>query len=146
MPGPILLSDGEIDIALPARTGIGWNTCIFLVFFYLIAVANGLRSIWYWEHSPLDLLIPISLAFCLALWAFEDARRRKHPIPSLSKPWFLLLAFFVVPGYVIWSRRWRGVGWVALHAFCWTLLGSAVMMVGGIALFGPEWFRAIAGR
>ncbi len=105
---------------IPA-TGPRWNTVIFLVVFYAIAVLVDIRNIWSTKSSPADLLLPLAFGFCLGVWALEDARRRKYRISDLSKPWFFLFAIAVVPSYVIWSRGWRGLGLVALHAFCWFL-------------------------
>ncbi|AWM40548.1 hypothetical protein C1280_28580 [Gemmata obscuriglobus] len=111
--------------------------------FYALAVAMGVRSIWFWEPSVLDGLIPVATAVCLGWWAVVDARRRRHPIPLLSRPWFFLLAPVVVPGYVIWSRRGWGAGLVALHAALWYGTGFAVMHIGGVIVFGREWLRAL---
>jgi hypothetical protein len=135
--------DDPMNIALAPASGIPWFTRIFLVFFYAIAIVSGVRNIWFWKHSALDLLIPVASALCLAIWALEDARRRKYRIPSLSKPWFFLLAGIVVPGYVIWSRGWRGLGWVVLHFVCWVLLEVITQQVGGTIVFGAEWCRAM---
>jgi hypothetical protein len=48
-----------------------------------------------------------------------DAKRRGWPIPLFAQPWFVLLALILVPAYVVWSRRWRGVAYLALHAALW---------------------------
>jgi hypothetical protein len=133
------------QVVSPAR-GTAWNNRVFFILFYAIAVFVGVRKIWFWKQSPIDLLIPLVFAFCLAVWALEDARRRKYRIPSLSKPWFFLLAILVVPGYVIWSRGWRGLGWVALHAFCWFFLGVLVQQIGGTIVFGAQWWQMVAQR
>lgn len=114
----------------------------FFISFYSLAVLWGIRSIYHAEPSMLDLLIPLALTICLGWWALSDARRRRHPIPVMAKPWFLLLAVLVVPGYVIWSRRWRGVSWVVLHGLVWYLTATVALHVGGFMMFGKEWLRA----
>ncbi|HEY1187731.1 MAG TPA: hypothetical protein VGE74_08740 [Gemmata sp.] len=91
----------------------------------------------------LDRVVPVAFAVCLGWWAVTDARRRRRPIPVLSRPWFFLLAPVVVPGYVIWSRRWYGVGWVALHAALGYGVALAVMHLIGVIVFGREWLRAL---
>jgi len=112
----------------------GW----FLLVFYALAVVSGVRDIWFWKSSLLDLLIPVVFDICLGWWAIVDSRRRKHPIPLLSKPWFYLFAWLLVPGYVVWTRGGRGLGWIVLHCVCWCVLAVGAMFVGG-ALFGVRW-------
>jgi hypothetical protein len=118
------------------------HTRWFLVTFYALAVVWGVRNVRHAEPSGLDLLVPLALAAALGWWAIVDARRRRHPIPVLARPWFFLLAGLVVPGYVLWSRGWRGVGLVALHAALWYALATVAMHVGGVAVYGEEWLRA----
>ena len=60
-------------------------------------------------------------------------------MPVLSKPWFFLFAGFVVPGYVIWSRGWRGVGWVLLHSVLWLVAVTVTYFFVYLLVFGPEW-------
>jgi len=79
----------------------------------------------------------------LGWWAIVDARRRRHPIPLLARPWFVLLAGLVVPVYVVWSRRWAGVGWVVLHGVIWQLLATVSMHVGGLMIYGQVWLRGL---
>jgi hypothetical protein len=126
------------SIVYPVR-----HTVLFLLTYYAIGIVWGVRNVWFWRPSFLDLLTPILLCVCLGWWAVVDARLRSRPIPITVKPWFVLLAPLVVPGYVIWSRRWRGVGWAALHAFCWYALGTLTMHTGGTIVFGRAWWRAM---
>jgi len=129
-----------------SATALGWHhTGWFLAVFYALAVVWGIRNIHFWQPSLLDLLVPIALAIALGCWALVDAKRRQQqqPIPILARPWFFLLAGFVVPGYVIWSRGWRGAGWVILHAGGWYGLATVIMHAGGTVVFGDEWWRAM---
>ena len=134
--------DDVPDIALPRRR-MELHTRLFLLFFYALAVLWGLRQIRLGENSPFDVLMQIAMPLCLATWAMEDIRRRRYRVPFLAKPWFFLLAVFVVPGYVIWSRGWRGLGWIVFHAIGWILLDAIVVVVGGILLYGPDWVRMV---
>ena len=126
----------------PISTANNRHTRRFLVVYYLVAELWGIRSIWYWETSALDYFVPFALAIALGWWAVVDAKRRRRPIPMFAQPWFILLAMILVPTYIIWSRRWRGVGYLALHAALWYALATATMHVGGIILFGRGWLRA----
>jgi hypothetical protein len=130
---------------LPATAGEIRPTRRFLLAFYALAVVWGVRNIWFWMPSQLDLLVPLAMALCLTIWATIDARHHKHPIPPLSQSWFFLFAAVAVPGYVVWSRGLRGVGWVLLHFVCWYALSMAVMLGGGLIVFGGAWLRAVGG-
>ena len=95
-----------------------------LVAFYSLAVLSAARNVAVHvfgtpDATRFDLLMQIGFAFCLASWAVFDARRRRQSIPLLLQPWFLMFALVSVPGYVVWTRGWRGVGWVLLHSVCW---------------------------
>jgi hypothetical protein len=119
------------------------HTRRFLVAYYLLAELWGMRNIWFWESSALDYFVPIALAVALGWWAVVDAKRRGRPIPMVAQPWFVLFAVPLVPAYVIWTWRWRGVGWLVLHTALWIALTTLATHVGGLIVFGREWLRAL---
>ncbi len=127
----------------PRAASVFRHTRWFLIAYYAIAVVWGVRNIYHTEPSGLDLLVPIAFAAALAWWAIVDARLRRHPIPVLARPWYFLLAALVVPWYVVWSRGWRGAGLVVLHATLWYALATVALHVGGVAVYGEEWLRAL---
>lgn len=126
-----------------AAAGGTRHTRRFLVALYALALLWGARQIYFWEPSWLDVLLPIAFAILLGWWAVADSRERRHPIPMLSRPWFFLAAGFLVPGYVLWSRRWAGLGWLVLHSIVWCLIATIVMHAGGLLVFGRAWTRAL---
>jgi hypothetical protein len=111
----------------------------FLLGFYLLAVASGIRDIRYRPESALDLLVPFSMALFLSLWALADSKRRGGPILWSLRCWFFLFAVFIVPCYVVWTRGWRGLGLVVANAFAWIILSVVTMAIGGLLIFGPNW-------
>jgi len=119
------------------------HTRFFLTVYYALAVVWGARHIFYDQFSILDFLVPLSLTLCLGWWAIADARRRRTPIPLLAQAWFVLFAGLVVPGYVIWSRRWVGVGWIVTHAVMWYVLATICMHLGGMMIYGQAWLRGL---
>ncbi len=134
----------QVTTSQPPSARIGFrHTRWFLIAYYMLAVVWGVRNIHHTEPSGLDLLVPIVFAVVLGWWAIVDARWRGNPIPMLSRPWFYLLAVLVVPAYVVWSRGLRGVGAVALHAALWYALATVALHVGGVAVYGAEWLRAL---
>jgi len=118
------------------------HTVRFLAAFYALALVQGIRSLYYWEPSFLDLLVPIAFIIAFGWWAVVDASARGHPIPILARPWFFLFAWLLVPGYVIWSRGWWGVLWIVLSCFGWYALANATWLMLNIAL-GDQTWRAI---
>ncbi|MBV8076705.1 MAG: hypothetical protein JO284_09920 [Planctomycetaceae bacterium] len=126
-------------VPVPPTARGGRHTRWFLITLYMLAFVWGARSIYFWEPTSLDLLFRVALAILLGWWAVADARWRRHPIPLLSRSWFVLGATVLVPVYVIWSRRWRGVGWIILHTALWFVLATVVMTIGGLIVFGGKW-------
>jgi hypothetical protein len=110
---------------------------------YCLAVAWGARSTYATQPSALDLLFPVAFSLILGWWSVSDSLRRRRPIPLLSRPWFVLFAWAAVPGYVVWSRGWRGLLWLALLAFLWYLVATAALHVTGVLLYGERWLRAL---
>ena len=109
------------------------HTFWFLIAFYVLAAFAGIRGTirvaYDAQSSGLDILLPIADAVCLGCWTLADAKRRGHHIPSNTRLWFFLLAGIVVPGYVIWSRGWRGLGWVALNCIGWFAVATLASIV-----------------
>jgi len=77
------------------------------------------------------------------MWAIADARRRHKPIPRSQQFWFLVLAGVVVPGYVIVTRGWRGLGWVAFHFAAWIVIAVIAMHITGAMYHGDAWWESM---
>jgi hypothetical protein len=114
------------------------HTRDFLIAFYSLAVVWGVRSLWSRQPSNVDGLMPLALSLSLGWWAIADARTRHKPIPLLAQQSFVLFAGFLVPGYILSSRRWRGLMWMLLGAFGWYVLASVVMY----AFYAVLWNRS----
>ncbi len=112
---------------------------------YMLAALLGVRSIYYWAPSVNDVVIPVAFFAILVSWTLTDARRRGHPIPLLAGAPMFFVAGLAVPGYLIWSRGWRGLGLVVLHGLALMVLATVVTQVGGYLWFGPAWVQMIGG-
>ena len=67
----------------------------------------------------LEILVPLGMCTVMCTWAVSDSVARGHPIPLFARYWFFILAGIVVPGYIIWSRGWLGVGKLFVHSIAW---------------------------
>jgi hypothetical protein len=120
-------------------TPLGW----FLVSYYGLAVLWGAHSAAATPPAGGDLVFQIALALCLGIWAVADAHERGSPIPRSQRIWFLLLARLVVPGYVIVTRGWQGLGWVVLHLIGWIVVATLAMNFTGFLNLGDAWWKTI---
>jgi len=101
-------------------TPLGW----FCLGYYLHADLWGVHSAVASEEAADDLVFSFALAVSLCAWALADARQRQKPIPRSQQIWFYVFAPLVVPGYVILTRGWRGLGWVLFHALGWFVIAN----------------------
>src|SRR5262249_25156951 len=105
-----------------------------------LAAVWGAHSAVAPERQASDLLIRVSLALVLGIWATTDARRRKKPIPLSSQFWFFILSPIVVPGYVIVTRGWKGVILVLFHTVAGCTTAILAMPLAGWLYFGDDWW------
>lgn len=129
-------SDNGRSLTAAPQAAPSRHTLWLLATLFACAVAQGVRSIRMEQPSGMDLVLPLMFVVALGWWAVVDARRRGHPIPFLSRPWFFILGSVVVPCYIVWSRRWMGVLWLILIPILWIVVATAVVVVGRILLLG----------
>ncbi|MEZ6042955.1 MAG: hypothetical protein R3C20_20830 [Planctomycetaceae bacterium] len=110
----------------PAVSGFR-HTRWFLLAYYLLSALGGVRSAWPTVPLLLDMMLPLALYDVASWWMIADARARGRSVPLLSQQWLFLAAWLLVPIYVIWSRGWRGLGYVTLHAVLGSLLAAVSM-------------------
>src|SRR5687768_14932628 len=121
----------------PQEKSLKWAShWVFLVAYYSLAVMWGVRYVYYQHSSPLDFFVPLGLSLTLGFWAVSDSIARGHSIPFLSRIWFFIFAGVLVPGYFVWSRGWRGAGYVLLHAVAWYALCLIAMFIGRMFAYG----------
>ena len=119
-----------------ARYPLGYRLLPLLAFclcFYGLAVHEGIRAGSASDSHPTDFLASATFGICICAWALTDARRRGQPIPYSLRIWFYWLAPVVVPGYILGTRGWRGLGYLVFHALAWIVLMLAAMMLTGLA-------------
>ncbi len=83
----------------------------------------------------------LAIAYTATLWAVIDARRAGRPLLHIIQ----LLMFFTwsiaLPIYLIWSRGWRGLVLVFLHAAVLSLVFCASFYATFFVFYGPDAFR-----
>jgi hypothetical protein len=137
MPVQLPPSPPTQPAAPPGRRHTLWA----LLAFYAIAPLYAVAIVQERGDRGVDLFFGLVLNVILSCWAFADARRRGRPIPAMSRTWFFLFAWCMVPGYVIQTRGWRGVGWLALHGVVWVALGIATAVALELMTFAARGLR-----
>jgi hypothetical protein len=113
---------GEPRKRMPPHTRYG------LIAFYAMAPLAGAGEAIGGEWVPVLLLA--FWAFTAAWWAAEDVSAREGRRISTPRYWvFALFLFVAVAVYIVRSRGWRGLGWVALNG-----VGGAGMFAAGYVL------------
>ena len=132
LPPPVSVSTegGSVRPKFPLRTRA------FFVAFYSMAVVWGVRYVSPQKESSLDLICSLVMALALGMWAIADARHRRHSIPLLARPWFVLFAGLVVPAYLLWTRGWRGAAWVVVNSVCWYGVATVSMYLSWSLIYG----------
>jgi hypothetical protein len=137
---PLESPQADVSVRRSAGSALLW----FCVVFYALAALLGAREALIGQRTPSELVLELAVVLCLGMWATGDARRRGRPIPRSVKIWFYVLALIVVPGYVIVTRGWKGLGWVVLHVVGWVVVTTLAMHVAGFSYFGDAWWEAIS--
>jgi hypothetical protein len=115
---------------------------IFCLFYYGLAVFYGARYALVTTSTALfDLVFPTVMYICLCSWALTDARERRQPIARSLQFWYYLFAPIVVPGYLLGTRGWKGLAWIAFHVVAWAVVATAAMQGIGLIYWGDAWWR-----
>lgn len=83
-----------------------------------------------------EKLAAYALAMPAAYWMINDARLRGAYVPHVVQPGILVFWYLVVPIYLVKTRKWWGVLYVALHLVCGTATSVASQYLS-IALVWP---------
>lgn len=108
-----------------------WHTKRFLVVFYSLTALTGFVAPG--EGSDLEFILAIGLGFTMAWWAITDASDRGRPIRPLLRLLVMVIGWLAAPVYLVWTRRLRGVGWLALNVVGYLAVGIACFVLGQLA-------------
>ena len=69
-----------------------------------------------------------------------DAKLVGKPLPQLARQGIFFGWPLGVPIYLVWARRWRGVGLLLLHGFLLLLIFLATYLIGFYLRYGAQAF------
>jgi hypothetical protein len=106
-----------------------------LVSLYAVAVAQGVHVAFRAEPSRADLLFAVVFPLLVVFAVVADSKIVRRQLPSIA-PFLMLFSWSVaVPGYLVWTRGWRGLALVV--AFAVTV--SLAYYVTAIAAYNFGW-------
>jgi hypothetical protein len=111
---------------------IATHTAWFLPLFLATAILSGLSVSLAGRLSPIDELLSLATVMLVAFWVLADACRHRHRFPLTAEAYVLLFASVVAPAYLVWSRGWRGFGWLVLALIGWYAVAIGASLLGMI--------------
>lgn len=142
MNAPAIIGRAAAD---SPSSGAFRHTRWLLLAYYSLCVIWGVRNAWQSVPMRLDILVPLALYTAGSWWVIVDARTRGRAVPLHSRQLFFLIAALLIPAYVVWSRGWRGLGYLMLHGVLGYLLTAIVMNVVGRLVHGAQWMPGAQG-
>lgn len=113
----------------PGRADLKWA---MLAAFYFLATISAMSRT---AEAPgwVELVARMFSGAFAVCWMVLDCRG-KHPMPHGVQlfAWVTLPLF--LPGYLIWSRGWRGLGWLMLNMLLLGIVEAVAMVVSGKTL------------
>lgn len=92
------------------------NTLTWCVAYYVVVGVFGTCDPFIVAlDSSAILLSQIAFALPASYWLINDVKIRGNYLPHVIQPAIVNFWFFVVPVYVIWTRRWWGLLYITLH-------------------------------
>lgn len=102
---------------------------LYLWALYGLAVISGVRTgLLPVDRQNVDVFLSLSIGLLLALLVMADARILGRQFPQTALWLILSLWPLAVPGYLIATRRMKGLGLVAMHATLLLAVRAAVAL------------------
>ncbi|MBI1367190.1 MAG: hypothetical protein GC162_00905 [Planctomycetes bacterium] len=111
---------------------------IHLAFLHFLFLSWGIHLAAGDASAPIDLLFRLSISIIIVLACAADARRLHLPLRRIVRIIMLFTWPLTVPIYLIWSRRWRGLLWLALWSLSLTAAALAPYLL--LLLTRPDAF------
>ena len=108
----------------------------------MLAIVALCQPFIYYLGSGAGVLAEIAAAMPAAYWLINDAKLRSAFVPHVLQPAIVMLWVFVVPLYLLTTRKWWGLLYLVAHVVCSVLVSTAGQL-GSIHLIWPMVFPDI---
>lgn len=122
------------------------NSIVWCWIYYLVVGVAGLCWPFIVQLDSAGGLFLSRMSFALppTYWLVKDAKLRRTFVPHVIQPVIANFWFLVVPTYLLSTRKWRGLMYVAIHVFC-TGLAWSICYHLSVYFIWPLVFPEIAG-
>jgi hypothetical protein len=133
---------GELRISMNIAAQERRSRRILGLLLYVVAAACGWSEVFHPDHGGLlQAFFALAFSILLTYWCIIDSRVMGRPILS-SFSWLIFFFWPVgAPSYLIWSRKWRGLGLAVLHAIGFCGVDFAFYNLAGCLVYGSAWFH-----
>ena len=100
-----------------------------IVTLFLIAGATGAHEALWVVPRPTDSLVSVAFTLVVIHTVAADSELIRRQMPSIAHLFMLFLWVLMVPGYLLWTRRWKGLALTVGFAFAlwWVRLCAMVL-------------------
>ena len=107
-----------------------------ITYYFVMAFASACQPFIFDANSFTSSLSSTAIALPAAYWMINDAKLRGLFVPHVIQPWIVLFWVPIVPIYLVKTRKWWGLLYVALHFVC-TLVVAGIANYLSIVLIWP---------
>jgi len=116
------------------------HTLSLISIFYTSTAVWSVGQIFFGEIAGISLIFRVAIGLAPSMWLTRDAKLRGWFLPHVVHPFVLAFWVIVVPVYVIWTRKWRGLKLVVFHALLTLLLTIVLNNAALYLIWGPRVF------
>ena len=111
----------------------------------VIAVSAACQPFMLLPDSSAFYISGIVIALPPTYWLLKDAKSRGAHVPHVIQPAVIKFWVFVIPVYLVWTRKWRGLLYLISHVVVSTLLTTAIFHLVNYLVWGPDAYQATGG-
>ena len=112
---------------------------------YLVVAGGNVIVVLWPDAGRVHLALHVAMASLVTYWCVVDSRMRRSPIVT-SLHWVIFFTWpIAVLIYLIWSRRFRGVGLALAHGIGLFAVALGAYHVIGYLSYGSQWLDEVLG-
>ena len=92
------------------------------------------------EVAGISLLATVAIGLPPTMWLIHDVKRHGRFLPHIVYPFILAFWAILVPGYVVWTRKFRGLKLVTIHVLLTSILTIVLYNITIYLAWGPRTF------